>query len=92
MQINFYSVHALEVAPECFTVVAKSHDGRRWHHDGPNNGFAYFTAEQAVRLADRVRAKGRIHTTHWTDGKGGYYGTSGHEAALVELERFYERF
>ena len=77
-----------EIEADIFVVEAKAIDGRWFQHEGPK-GFPYFTAEQAKRLAGRVRGVCRIDPKFWTAGSGGYYGTAAHEYALLETE-YYE--
>jgi len=74
---------AQPVGNDSFTVVAYLGNGKSVYHNGPKD-YAYFTADQAERLADRVNAARVIDLAHW-------YVAQYHrdELALIEAE-YYE--
>jgi hypothetical protein len=86
--IQIAYVASYEIEDGVFIVEAKASNGRWFLHEGPK-GYAYFTSEQAERLASRIHAAGKIDAQYWIDGAGGYHGTAAHEYALLEAE-YYE--
>jgi hypothetical protein len=54
----------LPVGNNGFAVVAYLGNGKSVYHNGPE-GYAYFTADQADRLAKRVANAGQIDPAHW---------------------------
>jgi hypothetical protein len=53
-----------EVEFECYAVRAVLADYVSVYHVGPRN-FAFFTKEEAERLANRVTAAGQVDLAHW---------------------------
>jgi len=74
---------AFEIEANIFAVVAYLGNGHSVYHNGPK-GFAYFTKDQAERLANRINADRSIDLAHWDAGK---YQRD--EYALIEAE-YYE--
>ena len=54
----------VENGPASFHVIAYLGDGQYVVHNGPKD-YAFFTADEAKRLADRVTAAGSINMAHW---------------------------
>lgn len=73
---------AFEVEANIFAVVAYLGNGRSVYHNGPK-GFAYFTKDQAERLADRINVARSIDLDHWDAGQ--YHRD---ELALIEAEHY----
>jgi len=82
-------VTIVEVIDGAFAVDVRTVGGTWFRHQGPKN-FAYFTRDEAERLAGRIQYRGRIDAQYWIDGSAGYYGSDSHEYALIEAE-YYER-
>lgn len=47
-------------------------NGRVAYHRGPQN-VAFFTKEQAERVAAQVRVAGHINPQHWMNARGGIF-------------------
>ena len=77
--------YLVKIAPDTYAVCAALGDGKAAYHNGPD-GFPYFTHSQAHKLASSVSAAGQISLDHWEVDGGGYYGTQGHEVAMMETE------
>jgi len=73
---------AFEIEANIFTVVAYLGNGRSVYHNGPK-GFAYFTKDQAERLAERINIGRLIDLIHWDAGR--YHRD---ELALIEAENY----
>ena len=81
-KVLYADIHEVEF--ECYAVRAVLADYVSVYHEGPRDA-AFFTKEQAERLADRVTAAGQVDLAYW----GGMYGVDPWaEYANLEAEYF----
>lgn len=73
MKTPVKTCHAFEVGGDApagsFYVEAFLQDGRTAYHEGPT-GYAFFTEQQAAKLANDVFLAGSINTEHWLSARG----------------------
>jgi hypothetical protein len=87
MKIAYVGIDEIETG--CFAVYVTIPGGKFLYHEGPKD-YAYFTKEQAEKLASRVQASGfKIDLSRWDDGR--FYRDDRQREEVSLEDAYYDR-